>query len=385
MATVAAIVAVIVLTGFQFRGSFADSVPVTLLSSRAGLVMNPDAKVSWYGAPVGKVTSIDSLSDGRAAIHLAIDPEYMDLIPANARAAVSATTVFGAKYVQLVPPLDAPSAEALRPGQVLEADHVTVEVNTVFAKLTGVLGKVEPEKLNQTLGAIAAAFNGRGDKIGRMLSDFNEFLGALEPHLPALSHDLATAPTVMGAYADAAPDLLKIADNASTIGDTIVAEQNGLDAFLLSAIGLAQVGTPVLSDNRQPLTDVLHLLVPTTDLTNEYRAALWCGIAGLLPMANAKPVQEPGVPISAGLVWGSERFRYPGDLPKIAASGGPQCTGLPNLPYGTAPPFVVTDTGTNPWKYNNPGVVLNSDRLKRLLFGDIDGPPRNTAQVGQPG
>jgi virulence factor Mce-like protein len=384
MATVAAIGAVIVLTGFQFRGSFTDSVPVTLLSSRAGLVMNPDARVALYGAPVGKVSSIETLPDGRAAIHLAIDPSQLELIPANVRAEISATTVFGAKYVQLIPPND-PSTDALRPGQVLDADHVTVEANTLFAQLTSVLTKVEPEKLNQTLGAISAAFNGRGEQLGTMLTDFNSFLGTLEPHLPALRHDLAIAPVVLGAYADAAPDLLKIAEHATALSNTIVDEQDALDAALLSAIGLANVGEPVLSDNSQPLAYVMRLLLSTTSLTYEYRAALWCGIAGLLPMANQKPVLVPGVPVLSGLEWGSDRYRFPGDLPKVAASGGPQCTGLPKLPYRTSPPFVVTDSGTNPWKYNNPGVVLNSDGLKRALFGDLDGPPRNVAQVGQPG
>jgi len=148
---------------------------------------------------------------------------------------------------------------------------------------------------------------------------------------------------------------------------------------------MADIGTQVLSQNAQPLTDVLHLLVPTTDLARRYNEALYCGIAGLLPFANAKPTRQPGLPVVSGLVWGADRYRYPGDLPKVAASGGPQCTGLPTLPPETSPPFVITDIGTNPWKYANPGVVLNADGLKRLLFGNIDGPPRNVFQVGQPG
>ena len=147
----------------------------------------------------------------------------------------------------------------------------------------------------------------------------------------------------------------------------------------------SDLGTDVVGHNTQPLTDVLHLLAPTTDLTREYNAALWCGFGGLLEMANAPAYRDPGIPLLAGLAWGSDRYRYPGDIPKVAASGGPQCTGLPKLPYETNPPFVITDTGTNPWKYGNPGVVLNADGIKRLLFGDIDGPPRNTAQIGQPG
>src|SRR5882762_9912433 len=163
---VAMFVAIGALAAGLFRGDFTDSVSVTLLSQRAGLVMYPDAKVEMLGAQVGTVSSIEQLPGGGAAIHLAMNPSQLQLIPSNVVADISATTVFGAKYVQLIPP-DDPSAEALRSGQVLDAQHVTVEINTVFGQLTSVLSKLEPDKLNETLGAIASAFNGRGQKIGQ--------------------------------------------------------------------------------------------------------------------------------------------------------------------------------------------------------------------------
>ncbi len=49
------------------------------------------------------------------------------------------------------------------------------------------------------------------------------------------------------------------------------------------------------------------------------------------------------------------------------------------------PPFVVADIGANPAQYGNQGILLNSDGLKNWLFGPLDGPPRNTAQIGKPG
>ena len=74
VATVVAIVAVIALAASLFRGGFTDSVPVTVMSPRAGLVMNPDAKVQIRGVQVGKVDSIEQMPNGEAAIHLAMDP-----------------------------------------------------------------------------------------------------------------------------------------------------------------------------------------------------------------------------------------------------------------------------------------------------------------------
>ena len=189
------IAAIVALAVGLFRGDFTTTVPVTVVSPRAGLVMNPDAKVKMRGVEVGKVASIEELPDGQAVLHLAMDPSQMHLIPANVLVDIASTTVFGAKFVELVPPAD-PSPKPCRPGEVLEDKHVTVEINTVFQQLTSVLSKIDPAKLNETLGAIASAVNGRGHKIGQMLSDLDAFLAKLEPALPALATTSRPLPAV---------------------------------------------------------------------------------------------------------------------------------------------------------------------------------------------
>ena len=384
--TIVVIVAIFAVAAGLFRGSFTTTAPVTVLSSRAGLVMNPDAKVELRGVQVGKVDSIHSLPNGQAAIRLAMDPAELRFIPANVLVDIASTTVFGAKFVQLVAPA-APSPKAMYAGQVLDAGHVTVEINTVFQQLTAVLSKLEPAKLNETLGALASGVDGRGQKFGQLLADLDAILAKLDPSLGNLSHDIAATRVVANAYADAAPDLITTADSATRISQTFVDEQQNLDALLVSAIGFADIGNDVLGGNRKALTDVLHLLVPTTDLTNRYHEALTCGLAGLVPLAKEPPLPDPGVMVSVSFTLGAERYRYPGDLPKVAATGGPHCKdmGLPNLPMNFSPPSIVADTGANPWQYGNQGILLNSDGLKQLLFGPLDGPPRNSAQIGQPG
>lgn len=382
--TVAVLGVVVALAATMFRGDFARTETITVLSPRAGLVMNPDARVQYRGVQIGKVSSIELLPGEQAAIHLAIDADRLDVIPANVNVNIASTTVFGAKFVQLSPP-DQPTPDSVHPGQVLGADHVMVEVNTIFGQLVSVLSSIQPEKLNETLGAIATAMNGRGDQFGQTLSDLNSILGELNPSLSSLNHDLAVAPAVFGTYADVTPDLLDVVASGTAISRTIVERQRDLDSVLVSATGLAEIGDQVLDENRQPLADVLRLLVPTTDLTNEYNQALTCALGGMNIMANNPPLDVPGVQVLAGFLWGQERYRYPENVPKVAAKGGPFCTNLPKVPYQQIAPFVVTDVGANPWKYDNPGIVLNSDGLKQLLFGSIPGPPRNSAQIGMPG
>ncbi|CAN5257615.1 MCE family protein [soil metagenome] len=380
---VMAVIVAIALVMFR-GGGYTSSVPLTVLSQRAGLVMNPDAKVKLLGVPVGRVTSIETLANGQAALHLEMDPSQLAEIPANVQINIASTTVFGAKSIDMVPP-ENPSSQTLKSGQVLNADHVTVEMNTVFEQLTTVLAKVQPAKLNATLGAISQALNGRGEKLGQTLSDLDRLFIKLDPSLPNLSHDLEVAPTVLNTYADAAPDLVTTADNAVQISKVLVDEQSNLDAILVSSIGLADVGNDVLGSNRQPLTDMLHLLLPTTGLLDEYNKALTCALAGADKLASGPPLSEPGVRVSTGFELGVERYRYPSNLPKVAATGGPQCLSLPKIPYLDRPPFVVADTGTNPGQYGNQGLLLNADGLKQFLFGPLEGPPRNSMQIGQTG
>ena len=264
LAAIVAIVAIVALAIGLFRGSFTKTVPVTVISDRAGLVMNPDAKVKMRGVEVGRVASIATKPDGQAVLKLDMNPSQLHLIPANVGVDITSTTVFGAKYVELVPPKD-PSPQKLHGGQVIQGQHVTTEINTVFQRLVTVLDKIDPAKLNETLGAVATAFNGRGEKIGRTLADFNAFLAKINPSLPNLAHDIEASVPTFTAYGDAAPDLIATFDNSIRLSNSIVEEQQHLDEFLISSIGLADIGNEVIGGNRQALSDTLRVLVPTTE------------------------------------------------------------------------------------------------------------------------
>lgn len=388
LATVVAIGLIIGLAILLFRGSFTKTVPLSVISPRAGLVMNPDAKVKMRGVQIGTVSSIESRPDGMAVLHLAMDPAQLKRIPSNVKVDIASSTVFGAKFVQLLDPPN-PSPQPIAAGATLSGEHVTVEINTVFQQLTQVLNKIDPAKLNETLGAIHQAFDGRGEQLGQTLTDFNSFLGKIEPSLPNMERSIQTMPPVFTAYADAAPDLTAALNNTTTISNSIVDEQANLDSFLLSTIGLSDAGQDVIGANRPALTNLAHILLPTAELLDKYHDGLGCAVGGLVPFAKTPPMPVPGIIIAASFVLGEERYRYPGDLPKVAAKADhAYCKeyGMPNVPPDYRAPGMIADIGgARRDRYGNQGILLNSDALKQWLFGPLSGPPRNTAQIGQPG
>ena len=106
------------LTYALFTGALRDYVAVTLTSDRSGLVMETNAKVKMRGVQVGRVAAIGIGGEGGApvSLQLQIDPDQIKFIPANIEAQIRATTVFGAKFVDLVYP-ENPSSQRLAAGR----------------------------------------------------------------------------------------------------------------------------------------------------------------------------------------------------------------------------------------------------------------------------
>ncbi|HEY4792696.1 MAG TPA: MlaD family protein, partial [Mycobacterium sp.] len=86
------------LVYLQYSGDFTDKTKLTMLSDRAGLVMDPGSKVTYNGVQIGRVDKVDEIErDGKPAVKFSLDvyPKYLHLIPANVDARIVATTVFG--------------------------------------------------------------------------------------------------------------------------------------------------------------------------------------------------------------------------------------------------------------------------------------------------
>ncbi|MEE2853758.1 MAG: MlaD family protein, partial [Actinomycetota bacterium] len=58
----------------QFRGAFTEKTQVTMLASRAGLVMDPGSKVTYNGVEIGRVGSIsETVRDGKPAAKFVLE------------------------------------------------------------------------------------------------------------------------------------------------------------------------------------------------------------------------------------------------------------------------------------------------------------------------
>jgi phospholipid/cholesterol/gamma-HCH transport system substrate-binding protein len=363
---VVAIAAIVLLTAALYSRSFTRYVPVTLTADRAGLVMETGAKVMMNGVQVGRVTGIAG-GRGPATLDLEIAPDQLEYIPANAGAQIRATTVFGAKYVDLIFP-ENPSPQRLSEGAVLYSSNVTTEVNTVFESLVGVLHQIDPAKLNAVLSALSEAFRGQGQRIGQATTDANQVLMALNSRADTQHEDWRAFKGLTDTYGAAADNLLAVLDASSTTSSTITAHASALDTLLVNTIGFAQAGTALLAPNQGNLVNAINLLEPTTALLLKYSPEYACTLIGAKWRLDHGGYETFGgngysVVLDAAIQTDTDKYNYPDNLPIVAAKGGPGgqpgCGSLPDASKLFPVRALVTNTGwgTGLDYRPNPGVA----------------------------
>lgn len=324
-------VGVIALSVFAIVASYTQLfVPVVhaeVVADRSGLLLDRKADVTLRGIKIGEARSIDAV-DGKAVIQVAIDRGYTDAVPANVTAEIIAPTVFGAKFIDLVPPL-LPSTQAISDGTVIPAMSVSTETNSVFESLMALLTAVEPAKLNATLGALATALRGQGSDLGQFITELNTYLARFNPTLPAVAADLRMLPDVTDTYADVAPDVLRILDNASTLAQTVQDKEVGLHALLLSVTRASDDGRSLLTDNGQQLVNLFDTLRPTTQLLAYYAPAFPCtfNVMNTLRIGGADALggQYNGIHGLVTIMAGQPGYQPGRDDPKVAEKSPPKC------------------------------------------------------------
>ncbi|WP_234817657.1 MCE family protein [Mycolicibacterium sphagni] len=350
------IAALTALTALLFTGALRTTVPLTLISDRAGLVMEDGAKVKLRGVQIGQVSSIGTQrgADGinLSTLNLKIDPGPFQYLPSNVEAEIKSSTAFGAKYVDLIIPSD--GTGSLKPGAVVRSRNVTVEVNTVFENLQSVVRQVDPAKLNAVLSAVSESVRGKGERIGQAITDANTVLLAVNPRMPTVQKDWQLFGKATQAYSDAAQDILSILDNFTTTSATLTTNAGALDNLLLSAVGFSQSGINTIGTNEPNLVRAMNLLDPTTALLMKYSPTYTClfqGAQWFLDHGGRDAMGGNGksVIMDAALLAGDDPYRFPDNLPVVNAKGGPggkpSCGSLPDASKNFPVKYLVTDTG----------------------------------------
>ncbi|MBR8641328.1 MCE family protein [Streptomyces tuirus] len=357
-----------------YQQVFTPVVRITLEADSLGNQLDPRADVKLRGLLVGEVREVRA--DGtKATLDIALKPEHVAHIPSDVHARLLPKTLFGEKYVDLVPPAGS-SARPIRAGDVITQDRtrVGIELQQLMNDLLPLLRTVQPGKLNATLSAFATALDGRGERIGDNLTQLEAYLRRLNPHLPSLKEDIARFADVAAVYGDAAPDLMEILRNTVTTSRTITEQKDRLAAALKSTATVAGTAEDFLDANGDRLITLGQVSRPTLELFARYSPQYPCLLAGLVRQEKASEEAFRGGKMHITLEVVRPQGAYePGEEPRYGERSGPNCRDLPHPPV-PAPGAHLDDGSKKPGTAAGGPLGVSATRAEQRAVGSLVAP-----------
>ncbi|RCW44531.1 virulence factor Mce-like protein [Halopolyspora algeriensis] len=315
-----------------YRKAFTPVVAVTLKTDHVGTQMSVGADVKARGVIVGEVSNIEA-SAGHATMRLALQPDKVDMLPADVSARLLPKTLFGERYVALQIPEKAGGAH-LEAGDVIGKDRsaAAIEIEKVLGELMPLLQAVQPQKMALTLNAVSQALQGRGEQLGDTLVRMDAYLEKLNPALPELQEVLGRLDDVSDTYARAAPDALQALSDLTTTTKTVVEQRKRIQGMLTTLTTTSVNTTRFLETNRQNLIRLAGTSRSTLELFAKYAPQYPCMLAQIadsIPTAQhvfGKGTDNPHIQkVTIEVADGHHKY-VPGlDDPQYLDQRGPRC------------------------------------------------------------
>lgn len=314
-------------TGFFLQGGFKSGVPVKAIFSQPGvgqqLPQNGDVKVR--GVLVGTIDDITLAENGEEAVVSLLLESDVEL-PATTGAEIRSKTIFGQKWVELLPPRDPLSDALLVADDVIPTERTREPLELERALQLGhdLLDEVPLRDLSVTLNTLARGFGGqeddaikameqglialraineKSDKFDlalRQLREFSEFLNANNETLLSFMDSLDEANSALVANA---PEFKRSLRTVPRFIRKLAAYQTRIDPQLSRLVEDGATLAEFLEPRADNLVDLVLQLQPFTTIWNsglqqpcagEFEGNLTCWQIYQLPGHDSRGFYGPG-------------------------------------------------------------------------------------------
>jgi len=271
---VAVMVFLVWLTWAFFNKSFVNYDNVTLTGVKAGLSLPENADIKLRGMIVGEVRGVEVKGD-EVNFDLGMNPDLIDEVPADVTAQIVPKTLFGEKYISLIP-AETPSGGTLKAGDTIRGAIVPIEFEKLLNDIYPLLTAVEPEALATTLSALSTTLEGRGEDFGKTLVTLNNYLEKFNPEAKAAVDDIVQLGEVSDSYAGDLPTVGRLLRNSVITSNTIVDKRTELAAFFDESRHLSDVLTTLFKASGDDMVAVAAQSVVPLGVGEKYSSTFPC-------------------------------------------------------------------------------------------------------------
>jgi phospholipid/cholesterol/gamma-HCH transport system substrate-binding protein len=281
----------IALTWFFLKGGFQGGQPVRAVFSQPGvgqqLPVNGDVKIR--GVLVGIITNFDLNDDGEAVVTFNLDSDVD--IPADSVAEIRSKTIFGQKWIELIPPEDPTTSESLAEAGTIPDERTVEPLELERALQLGhdLLSEVPLQDLTEVFSTLADGFSGqegdvrkaidrglialravnsRSDEFDLSLRQLNEFSAWLDQNDETLLSFMSSLDLANRALLDASPEFVSNLDSVPTFFDDFATFQQSIEADLGRLVEDGATLAEILARRSDDLRLLILDLEPFTTVWN---------------------------------------------------------------------------------------------------------------------
>lgn len=229
------------------------------LKSSGGLAPNND--VTFRGSRVGKVLDVRISGDGVAAIAEINDTAR---IPVGGTVAVGRLSAAGEQYLDFRP--DSDSGPYLSDGSIVDrsATSTPVTVQSVLTNMSGLIGGMNPARLDVIIDELDKALAGGPDRLRNMVAGISRAMSGLTDLLPQTQRLIENLQVIAETTTHAQPDLTTLTTVSSTLFQQLTAADQEVRKFL--ELGPGQLATlgGIVHDTQDPMTNLITNFVAIT-------------------------------------------------------------------------------------------------------------------------
>lgn len=233
----------------------------------AGIYNN--ALVTYHGADIGRVKSVDLIEDG-VAVTMQLDSDQS--VPANTTASIKSVSAIGEQFVDLEP--NSADGPFLHEGSVIPIERTSIPTSAgaLVDNLNSLLASVPPGALEDTLNESSDALAGAGPAFGSLIDSADPIIALAHENIRQTTDLINDGETVLDAGTESSTDLTNAAQSlasfterlAQSDGDirSVVEQGPGFADTVGAALGDLTVTLPTLLANLQTVGQVLRVNVP---------------------------------------------------------------------------------------------------------------------------
>ncbi|TNY36580.1 MlaD family protein [Thermomonospora catenispora] len=182
---------------------------------RAGQGLSDNAPVKIRGVDVGRVTSVELTASGRARVTMAIDPGVR--VPDTVTAAVEPSSVFGPKYINLLPGAHEERGPFLADGARITRTADPRDLSDLLGEAHTALAAIDPDEVAVIVNTLAQGLDGQGRRLRQTIDFGGTLLNVAHRRREEARAFLSDGADLLTTVAQVSDEMIAIADDANTV------------------------------------------------------------------------------------------------------------------------------------------------------------------------